>query len=204
MTGKTIREGFRLSTSFALPINVISRPLSSGLSKDDYFHVLRMKRSFSLCLGELKTSYKKAIVEAHPDKHTHKSAEEQLAVTDLASLITQAYGVLKNDHSRALHLLELEGYPMKDNASGEILGNDILMEVMELRELIDRTTLKKDLQLLQEENRERIQDTCKNIGLAFEKNDLKEAKRITATLQYWNRIEESIVRNLSEENVLNG
>ena len=70
-----------------------------------------------MCLGELKTLYTKAIVEAHPDKHTHKSAEEQQVVADLASLVTQAYGVLKNNHSRALHLLELEGYPMEDDVS---------------------------------------------------------------------------------------
>ena len=73
---------------------------------------------------------------------------------------------------------------------------------MELRATIDSTTQKKDLQLLQEENRERMQDTCKKIELAFENNNLIEAKIMTVTLRYWNRIEESIIRKLSEENTV--
>ena len=76
------------------------------------------------------------------------------------------------------------------------------MDVMELRATIDSTTQKKDLQLLQEENRERMQDTCKKIELAFENNNLIEAKIMTVTLRYWNRIEESIIRKLSEENTV--
>ena len=62
MMGKAIRENFQQSTSFTLPINVISRALSySGLSKDNYFQVLRMKVTidnktsiFTLCSSTVK------------------------------------------------------------------------------------------------------------------------------------------------------
>ena len=63
---------------------------------------------------------------------------------------------------------------------------------MELREEIDSTSSEETLQTLRDENHERIQETCREIRRAFEKGDLDDAKRWTATLKYWNRVEEEI------------
>lgn len=128
----------------------------------------------------------------HPDRHTLKSLTEQEDTAEKATTITRSFAVLQDDHERALHLLELGGMRMEDNISGEILGGEFLMEVMELREEIDNTTSEVELKKLFADNKERMNNTCEKLGVAFSQNDLQEAKRLTAMLQYWKRIDELI------------
>jgi len=118
----------------------------------------------------------------HPDRHTLKPKTEQDMVAEEATKITQSYEALQDDHERALHLLELGGMPMEDTISGAILGQEFLMEVMELREEVDCATAGDELDRLRADNKERT----------FAQNDLSEAKRLTAMLQYWKRIDERI------------
>mmetsp|Transcript_24876 Transcript_24876/g.31307 ORF Transcript_24876/g.31307 Transcript_24876/m.31307 type:complete len:137 (+) Transcript_24876:149-559(+) len=128
----------------------------------------------------------------HPDRHTLKPKTEQDMVAEEATKITQSYEALQDDHERALHLLELGGMPMEDTISGAILGQEFLMEVMELREEVDCATAGDELDRLRADNKERMDDTCEKLGEAFAQNDLSEAKRLTAMLQYWKRIDERI------------
>lgn len=73
------------------------------------------------------------------------------------------------------------------------MGHSFLLQIMELRELVDDSTddVPKLKQLL-EENKQRIDQTMKELSGAFENKNFKDATRLTATLQYWNRIHETI------------
>ena len=53
----------------------------------------------------------------HPDRHTSLPSQERDKITELASNVTRGYSILSNDHSRALHMLEIKGSPMEDSAS---------------------------------------------------------------------------------------
>ena len=55
--------------------------------------------------------------QLHPDRHTLKDTSEQEHVAALATNVTNGFSVLKDDHERALHLLELNGAPMEDTVS---------------------------------------------------------------------------------------
>jgi len=137
------------------------------------------------------------MVEIHPDRHSLKPADERQTIADLASNVTRGYGVLKDNHARALHLLKLEGTPMEDTISGDIVGQEFLMMVMELREEVDLATQNdEDLKSIRDDNNKRIREVCHEIGIAFDGNDLDEAKRLTAMLQYWNKIEEEILEKI--------
>jgi len=185
---------FSSSSNDASPTNATTNTIGSS----DYFQALGIKRSYSLSLEELKTSYKKLMVEIHPDRHSMKPADERQSIADLASNVTRGYGVLKDDHARALHLLKLEGEPMEDTISGDVVGQDFLMMVMELREEVDLATTQNnhELKSIREENSKRIREVCHEIGIAFDENNLDEAKRLTAMLQYWNKIEEEILEKV--------
>jgi len=50
----------------------------------------------------------------HPDRHTLKPPEEQERLTQEASQVTRAYGIITNPHSRAVHLLDLLGKPLEE------------------------------------------------------------------------------------------
>lgn len=157
---------------------------------------LQKQRSFDISQDELKKSYKNLMNKFHPDRHTLKSQSEQEAVAEEATKISGSYEVLNDDHERALHLLELGGMPMEDNVSGDIVGQQFLFEIMELREEVEDAKSKADLQKLLADNKERTNDTCEKLGISFANNDLADAKRLTAMLQYWKRIDELIIEKL--------
>lgn len=130
--------------------------------------------------------------EYHPDRHTLKSQSEQDEASQQAAKISRSYEVLSDNHERSLHLLALGGNPMEDDVSGEILDQAFLMEIMELREEVDDAKDEEELKLLQLRNKKRIDKTCQQLSDAFGQKDLDEAKRLTAMLQYWKRIDELI------------
>lgn len=132
----------------------------------------------------------------HPDKHTLKSLEKQESTAKLASEVTRGYEVLKDDYERSLHLLELNGNKMDEDISGDILGHDFLMNIMEIREQTDGTDDVTELKKLLAENQGRIDETCEELAIAFGNDDLDEAKRLAAKLQYWNRIRETILEKI--------
>lgn len=132
----------------------------------------------------------------HPDRHTLKSDLEKEAAAEEATRISRSYGVLQDDHERALHLLELGGMPMEENVSGDIVGQAFLFEIMELREEVDNANSNVKLKELLSDNRKRISDTCEKLGDAFHDNNFTEAKRLTAILQYWKRIDELIIEKI--------
>ena len=80
--------------------------------------------------------------------------------------------------------------------SGDIVGMDVLMLVMEVRELVDNEEDVKELEGMMKDNDERVEDTTRMLEEAFERDDMGEAKRLVATLQYWNRIHDTILEKL--------
>jgi len=70
------------------------------------------------------------------------------------------------------------------------------MMVMELREEVDLAQNEKDLECVRDGNDQRIREACHEIGAAFDRNDLDDVKRWTAMLQYWNKIEEEILKKV--------
>mmetsp|Transcript_8740 Transcript_8740/g.10143 ORF Transcript_8740/g.10143 Transcript_8740/m.10143 type:complete len:141 (-) Transcript_8740:857-1279(-) len=135
--------------------------------------------------------------ELHPDKHTLKPMEEREKVAELTSQVTSGYEMLSDDYKRALHLLDLEGHAIKDDISGNILGTEFLMKIMEFREDVDDAQSDEELKKLHQENMERMDTTIHDLMNAFYARDFDRAKRLTATLQYWNRIQETIREKLS-------
>ena len=147
------------------------------------------------------------MAQYHPDRYhslhdpsststnTPKSMDE---LHELSSSITRAYDVLSDPHSRAEHLLELHPAAITENCS-ELADMALLMEVMELREQIDEASDDADiLRRLRGQNEERMGRVVKLLGEAFDgRKDMEEARRLTAQLQYWKRIEEKIVDKLS-------
>lgn len=161
----------------------------------DYFELFGVNPSFTISKKDLKTSYRKLMNELHPDRHSALPSDERDKVTELASTVTSAYSILSNDHSRALYVLEMNDKALEDTAS---VGQDLLMEVMEIQEEIENETSQDGLKSIKLANDERISSILLEMSTAFEASNFDEAKRLTAILQYWIRIEENIVEKLVE------
>lgn len=132
------------------------------------------------------------MIDFHPDKHSNKDVEEQEAFEKQASAVTRAYDTLKHPHTRATHLLEMLGHPMEDQSTGDLVGNVFLMEIMEVREIIDNTVGDDELRPLLLENQKEIDETSELLARAFEEPNLVKALELTAQIQYFTRIDETI------------
>lgn len=181
---------------------------SSSSGPTNYFQVLGLpEQTYQIDPAALKSTYKRLMAQYHPDRyhslhdpsstsdHSPKSMDE---LHELSSSITRAYDVLSDPHSRAEHLLELNDATITENCS-ELVDMALLMEVMEIREEIDEASDDAAiLRTLMGQNEERMGKVVKMLGEAFDgRKDMEEARRLTAQLQYWKRIEEKIVDKLS-------
>ena len=181
------------------------RSLSSVVAPDteseemlDSFRVLEMPRRFAISEADLKANYRKLMKEFHPDKHAGKDQQEREYVEMKASRVTQAFQELKDPHTRATHLLDLLGNPMDETSQSNLVGNEFLMDVMEIRESIVATPA-ANFEPLWKEMRLKIQQVCEELDDAFEKEDSEKALRLSAMLQYWHRIEETIHEKMEDE-----
>ncbi len=100
----------------------------------DYFYLINIPASFDIDLGTLEIEYFKAQRQYHPDKFVGKSADKRNEALHKSMDINEAYDVLKNPLKRAQHLLERQGIIVGTDADTVKPNNDVLMEIMELRE----------------------------------------------------------------------
>eukprot|EP00977_Amphora_coffeiformis_P005969 scaffold1271_cov167-Amphora_coffeaeformis.AAC.4 len=158
------------------------------------FDVLGVPEKFKIDEGDLKKKYRKLMNEYHPDRNRQSAADEQDEMRDKSSAVTQAYQELTSPHTRAAHLMALRGKPMDETLSQSVVGMEFLMQVMEVREEVENVEPGSDegLRPLLAENEKRIAETCHDLENAHEIGDLDRALQLTARLQYWNRVTETI------------
>jgi molecular chaperone HscB len=80
-------------------------------------------------------------------------------------------------------------------AESDKLGEEdqeLLLEVLEMRENIEEVEEESDLEPLREENTESIESSRRVLEQAFEKDDLDTARKEAVRLRYWFNIKESL------------
>ena len=141
--------------------------------------------------------------EHHPDKRVQsggKPGEGAIA----AETITHAYQTLRDPHARACHWLELHGCPLgEERESGsptDLVGTDFLLGVMERREAIEDHegdaealgALAGEVEGLRASCEAALEDLMDEGEGRGSESVLERARRLTAQLQYWNRLEEAL------------
>lgn len=72
------------------------------------------------------------------------------------------------------------------------MGQEFLMDIMEIREAIDTTSEQSEIRRLVGEIEGHIHSTAQELANAFQHEQLECALRLTAELQYWNRCLETL------------
>jgi Fe-S protein assembly co-chaperone HscB len=102
-------------------------------------------------------------------------------------------GVLRDPAQRAKHLLALAGRPLGEETSGgDVLGGSFLAEMLELRESVEDAPSEQALRALAAHNEARVHALSADLAAAFAAGDLDEATRLTARLQYLQRVASEI------------
>ena len=78
-----------------------------------------------------------------------------------------------------------------------IINNKLLLEIMEVREEIEDASCDKELRPLLQSCQVKQNELCEQLAAAFREERIDEAKYLTAQLQYWYRVEETIMDKIS-------
>ncbi|TLD25977.1 Fe-S protein assembly co-chaperone HscB [Venturia nashicola] len=148
---------------------------------------------FSVNLRELRNEFLRLQAQAHPDLHP---AERKKQAEALSSRINEAYKTLQSPLLRAQYLLSLRGETAHEDDAAK-LGDasedqELLMEVLELREAIEEAQVQKDVDAIKEENEERVRGSVKVLEQAFKQDDIDTARKEAVKLRYWINVEETL------------
>jgi molecular chaperone HscB len=110
----------------------------------------------------------------------------------LSARINEAYKTLQNPLLRAQYLLSLRGIEVAEDETAKVDDPELLMEVLEAREMIEEAESEEDLVGLKSENDERIRRSEEVLERAFKEDDIDMAKEESVKLRYWINIKESI------------
>ncbi|MFN8832470.1 MAG: Fe-S protein assembly co-chaperone HscB [Alphaproteobacteria bacterium] len=82
--------------------------------QNDYYAFLAMPKNFEISISHLESQYLIMQMKLHPDRFARKSEEEKRMAVETSAFVNIAYAALKNDFSRAEHMLLLAGIDIKD------------------------------------------------------------------------------------------
>ena len=167
----------------------------------NYFDLLKIKKSFDISLDSLEASYQELVREYHPDKNMDRSSEEQARAFQNTSLINSAYETLKSPLKRATYLLELENINPFDETDTS-MNMDFLMSQIELREELDSFKSNQDelgLDNFIHKIKSLINDNVKNISDNFQKEvSLDIIKNLVRELKFYIQLQNQAKAFLDE------
>jgi len=102
----------------------------------NYFELFALPTSFEIDLSSLSERYQDLQRSSHPDRFTNATDRERRLSMQQASIINEAYQVLKDPLKRAQYLLGLKGIDVSGE-SNTLMDTSFLMQQMELREALD-------------------------------------------------------------------
>jgi molecular chaperone HscB len=153
----------------------------------DYFAVFDLPRSFDLNLPDLEKRYFAAQRRVHPDRLVGKSAAERQQAIAQSMLVNEAYETLKDPLKRARHMLALAG--MTDLAKP---SQELLMEIMTLREALAETDILKDIERFDRQNEEDKRATLDALLQAFAGSDILKAAELAMRFSYLGKLADEI------------
>jgi molecular chaperone HscB len=155
------------------------------------------KGTFTLDLRALRREFLQLQARAHPDRHPQ---EQKRAAEAVSAKINDAYKTLQSPLARAAYLLRLRGALDGDDEEGLLGGEaelkledeEMLLEVMEVREQAEEAETEEEVALLRKQNQVRIDACVRVLEEAFKTDDMAKAKREVVRLRYWVGVEDRL------------
>ena len=147
------------------------------------------KGPFDINLQTLKREFLQLQAKAHPDRH---SGPDKARAEGTSALINEAYNTLSSPLLRAQYLLHLQGIDVAENETAKIDDEELLMEVLEAREVIESAEDEGGLGEVKQANAARIVQSERVIADLCRKGDWEAVKDEAIRLRYWINISEAL------------
>lgn len=163
----------------------------------DHFALLQCEQKFNLDDKQLTAALWRLQKQYHPDKLHNRPAEEQEAARELSMHINSAYKVLKNPHSRAVYMLQLNGIDTLHTK----LDMEFLEQMMTLMARVQffgelDAAKKEELQQISAENEALYEELLLQLDSAFSSADLRQAEQLTGKLKFLINVRELVKEKL--------
>ena len=146
---------------------------------------------FKIDTTSLRREFLKLQAAAHPDRHTDPVNKARAEATSAA--LNDSYRTLLDPLLRARHILLTEaGLDLEGDEAAKEQDSELLMTVLEAREVIEEAQEEGDLASLREENEMRIAQSEKELVGCFDRGDWEAAKEECVRLRYWANIRQSL------------
>ncbi|KAH7026329.1 HSCB C-terminal oligomerization domain-containing protein [Microdochium trichocladiopsis] len=147
---------------------------------------------FAIDQRALRREFLRLQAKAHPDLHPpHLKARAEAT----SARINEAYKTLSSPLLRAQYLLDTRlgpnAHPSSDEAA-KVEDPELLMQVLEAREVIEDAEDESELVGLRAENDERVRESEASLGEFFAADDLESAKHECVRLRYWVNIGDTL------------
>ncbi len=104
-------------------------------SQQNHFQLFGLAQAYRIDMAQLEQQYRALQVLVHPDKSVHLPDAEQRVAMQRATLVNEAYQILRSPLRRARYLLALHGVDIQEE-NNTVMPLDFLMAQMEWREAV--------------------------------------------------------------------
>ncbi|KAF9201884.1 hypothetical protein BGZ49_007923 [Haplosporangium sp. Z 27] len=128
------------------------KSVQSPAPSANYFEILGLspEPTFDVDLKDLRIKFFKIQQQIHPDSFNQSANRDQIHAQQQSSLANKAYSTLKSPLSRANYILDILGSPIQEAESLD--EPELLMEVMEARELLEDAQTQEEVEELKNTN----------------------------------------------------
>ena len=164
----------------------------------DHFRRLGLARSYAVDRADRPRRYFDLQRRVHPDRFATRAGREKALSQAQAVSLNEAYETLADPLARAVYLLHLAGMDVLAEGCNQIADPVILMEAMEMREALAGAQSAAQVEMFAANVAADIEECIADLAVAFRKNDLDEAAKLTTRLRYLRKaIEDSRARRRS-------
>ena len=159
-------------------------------SKVNYFDLLGLSPTFKINDDQLDKNFRNIQFMAHPDKFATKNNTESEISQEVSSNVNIAYKTLKNPVNRAAYLLNI----MFDKPQTQtIQNNDLIMKIFTLREQVENTSNKSELNSLANQIKESIESLYDKFQYGLDNNlEYNSLSMIWSELKYLENIKNEV------------
>lgn len=160
----------------------------------DYFEIFGFTPSMDIDRRELDKRFRDAQRLLHPDKYANSSSHEKELSAANSSVVNVAYQTLRKPLARTRYLLEQQNINVFDEskASSRYVDPMLLMEMVELRERVDESQSKEELEQIKKLNSHSIQQTIKKLSKHYKALDIDGLTAEAVRLQFFTKVEEEV------------
>ena len=167
----------------------------------DHFSIFGLPERYDINVADLAQRYRELQKEVHPDKYANSTEKERDLAVRYASLINQAYDVLKSPLERAKYLLQLRGYNLISETH-TMKDNEFLMRQLELRETLENIRNEKEPEIALDKIASNVADSIDSYQQLFSEqlgtNQIEAAINTVNKMQFMVKFSDEINR-LEEE-----